>query len=155
MCAYTHACLQTYMHAYVIHMYACSYVQDKELMEIFNVLRPGCLNGLFGSLFTIEPVVEGLSAIKENIVILKAPIDKLLGVEWEHCVDFKVGLDALYEIKETMEVLAETTKTLMQGNIQGALNLVMGSAALISCLEIYDPELLRKMLKMAFQPPGK
>jgi len=130
-------------------------LMDKALMEIFNTLRPGCLNGLFGSLFTIEPVMDGLVTIKESIVILKAPIDKLLEVEWEHCVDFKVGLDALYDIKETIEVLAATTKTMMEGNLQGAVNLVMGSAALMSCLEVYDPELLRKLLKMAFQPPGK
>ena len=130
-------------------------LMDKALMEIFNTLRPGCLNGLFGSLFTIEPVMDGLNTIKENIAILKAPIDKLLEVEWEHCVDFKIGIDALYDIKETMEVLAATTKTMMEGNIQGAVNLVMGSAALMSCIEVYDPELLKSLLKKAFQPPGK
>jgi len=64
-------------------------------MEIFNILRPGCLNGLFGSLFTMDSIKEGLASLKEDVPIIAAPIDKLLSVEWQHCVDFKVGLDAL------------------------------------------------------------
>ena len=130
-------------------------LMDKRLMEIFNILRPGCLNGLFGSLFTLSPVVSGLDTIKGSIVILQAPIDRLLEVEWDHCVDFKIGLDALYDIKETLEVLAATMKTMMEGKIQDAMNLVMGSGALLSSLEVFDPELLRNLMKMAFQPPGK
>ena len=100
-------------------------------MEIFNVLRPGCLNGLFGSLFTMDPIVEGMSMLKENVTILKAPIDKLLAVEWAHCVDFKIGLDALYEIKETVETLGGTIKAMADGQVTQAVNLVMGSSALI------------------------
>jgi len=65
--------------------------RDKELMQIFNLLRPGCLNGLFGSLFTMDPIVDGLTMIKENMLIVAAPIDKLLAVEWSHAVDFKDG----------------------------------------------------------------
>jgi len=131
-----------------------SILMDKELMEIFNVLRPGCLNGLFGSLFTMEPLVDGMNMLKDNIVILRAPIDKLLAVEWVHCVDFKIGLDALYDIKETIDVLAGTIKAMGEGKVADAVNLVMGSSALIGALEVLDPELLRNMLKTAFQPPG-
>ena len=90
-----------------------SILMDKELMETFNLLRPGCLNGLFGSLFTLEPVADGLTAMKDSISILKGPIDKLLTIEWEHTVDFKLGLEALYDIKEIIEVLGGTIKSMM------------------------------------------
>jgi hypothetical protein len=42
------------------------------------------------SLFTLQPLVDGMTMLKESISILSAPIDKLLAVEWAHCVDFKV-----------------------------------------------------------------
>ena len=87
-------------------------------------------------------------------MILKAPIDKLLAIEWSHCVDFKEGLDALYDIKETVEVLGGTVQAMMKGKIDDAISLVMGSGALISCLEVLNPDMLRKMLKTAFQPAG-
>lgn len=34
------------------------------VLQTFNVLRPGCLNGLFGSLFTMSPIVDGLTMMK-------------------------------------------------------------------------------------------
>ena len=102
----------------------------------------------------MEPLVDGMKMLKENIIILSAPIDKLLSIEWAHCVDFKIGLDALYDIKETVEVLGGTIKAMGEGKVNEAVNLVLGSAALISCLELLDPELLRNMLKAAFQPPA-
>jgi hypothetical protein len=37
----------------------------------------------------MEPVVDGLTMMKENMIILKAPIDNLLSVGWDHGVDFK------------------------------------------------------------------
>lgn len=102
----------------------------------------------------MDPMIDGLNTIKENVVILTAPIDKLLCVEWAHCVDFKIGLDALYKIKETVEVLGGTIQAMMEGKVSEAVNLVMGSGALIMSLEVLNPEMLRKMLKTAFQPPG-
>ena len=42
------------------------------------------------SLFTLQPLVDGMNMLKGSISILTAPIDKLLAVEWAHCVDFKV-----------------------------------------------------------------
>jgi hypothetical protein len=43
----------------------------------------------------------------------------------------QIGLDALYEIKETVEVLGGTIKAMTEGKINDAVNLVMGSGALI------------------------
>ena len=111
-------------------------LMDKELMELFNVLNPGCLNGLFGTIFTLDPIVDGLTMIKDNMIIIKAPVDKLLAVEWVHCVDFKIGIDALYDIKEAVETLGDTIRAMMAGKVDEAVGVLMGSGAMISCLEV-------------------
>ena len=131
-----------------------SILMDKELMNTLNRLSPGCLNPLFGSLFTLDPVIQGLVALKHNIVILKYPVDKLLTAEWNHCVDFKLGLDALYEIKETIEIIGLSVGAMMKGNFQEAMNMVMGSTALLGCLASANPDVLRILLRQAFQPPA-
>jgi len=60
---------------------------DKELLQTFNVLSPGCLNEMFESLFNMDPVADGLEMIKENMSILESPIDKLMEIEWERYVE--------------------------------------------------------------------
>ena len=63
-------------------------------------------------------------------------------VDWTHSVDFRIGLDALYDIKETLEVLGGTVKAMTSGDVEGAMSMVMGSAALIGCLEVMEPDFL-------------
>ena len=79
-------------------------------------------------------------------------VDKLLAVEWSHALDFQLGLYALYEIKETLEVLGSTIKAMKEGCLEDAVRLVMCSPALINCLMILSPDCLRNVMKMTFKP---
>jgi hypothetical protein len=52
-------------------------------------------------------------------------------------------------MKETLDVFGGTIKAMNEGKSEDAKNLVLGSTAPISCLEVLDTDLLRNLLKVS------
>ena len=74
---------------------------------------------MFQKIFSLGPVQMTLEGFKKKLPILELSINKLLEIKWDSIVDFKLGMDALFDMKLKLDELAVTLQGLIQADFSG------------------------------------